>query len=398
VYFSTSIFNMTNRRLLALFFTLVSVGLVVVAAWNWSHWNWRESRRFAVGDLSAKVNLVFKSQGLSPRVSNWLYQHGISTRPKYVVVGQDGWMYLGDNFELVASKAAGHYTWPEQLAIDRWKSQLLERQQWLASQGVASLFAIAPNKHTIYPENAPTWLPFRSPALTPHLVKQAKAKDISIIDTGPAIAAQRCCMDWLYTKTDSHWTLPGAYFAYLEIMREIAVQIPGVVALSDSSVSFEKSFLPGGGLDRMLGIDGFYRGEVDPGYSLEISPAANKLCFRKASRDFRGTKKCEAVGDISMPAGITTVNRLSNPDALNDLSVLIVEDSFGLGPSRYFNHSFSTVWHAHLGYILNGDRLKTFVQKFKPDVVLYLVIERNILRPLVYEFDGQSNITAPIVE
>ncbi|MFT6957445.1 MAG: alginate O-acetyltransferase complex protein AlgJ [Halieaceae bacterium] len=398
MYFSTSTFEMTNRRLLVLFFTLASALLLVVAVWNWSHWSWRESRRFVAGDFSAKVNLVFKGQGLSPRISNWLYQQGISTRPKYVVVGQDGWMYLGDKFESVASKAAGHYSWPDPPAIDRWKSQLLARQQWLESQGVVSLFAIAPNKHSIYPENGPSWLPFRSPALTPHLVMQAKAKDISIVDSGPVIAAQRCCMDWLYTKTDSHWTLLGAYFAYLDIMQEITAQIPGLVVLPDASVSFGESRLPGGGLDRMLGIDGFYRGEVDPGYSLRILPVANKLCVRKTSRAFRGTKKCEAVGDINMPAGIRTVNRLSNPDALNDLSVLIVGDSFSLGPSRYFNHSFSTVWHAHLGYILNGERLKTFVQKFKPDVVLYLVVERNILRPLVYEFDGQSNITAPIIE
>jgi hypothetical protein len=398
VYFSTSIFKMTNRRLLALFFTLVSVALLLVAAWNWSHWDSRDSRRFAARDFPTKVNLFFNNQGLSPHILNWLYQQGISTRPKYVVVGQDGWMYLGDHFQLVASKAADNYPWPDQPAIDRWSSQLLARQQWLASRGVESLLAIAPNKHSIYPENAPTWLPFRPPALTPHLVKQAKASGVSIVDTSPAIAAQRCCMDWLYNKTDTHWTLPGAYFAYLEIMQEIAVRIPGVVALPASSISFEKSLLPGGRLDRMLGIDSLYPGEFDPGYVLKISPAANNLCFRKTSRKFSSTKKCEAVSDDHMSGGITTVNRVSNPDALNDLSVLIVEDSFGVAPSRYFNHSFSTVWHAHLGYLLTGDRLKEFVQKFRPDLVIYLMVERNLLRPGVYEFDGQSGITVPIVE
>ena len=296
------------------------------------------------------------------------------------------------------SKAGGHFPWPAEEEMNRWSQQLLERQQWLEQAGTVPLVAVAPNKHTIYPEQAPPWLPFQQPDLTRYLVSRARAEGVKIVDTAPLIAQQRCCVDWLYNKTDSHWTLPGAYLGYREVMLALAESIPSLSFLGDESVTFEQQPVPGGGLVRMLGISSFYKSRGDVGYRANFQSTADRMCARNTSVDFEVTGECEAVEDRNMQAGLYAVQQLSNPDALNDLSVLIVQDSFGLAPSRFFNHSFKTVWHAHLGYILNGDRLKEFVTTFQPDIVLYLVIERNLLRPIVYEFDGKSNISSPIIE
>ena len=157
---------MKPKNQITLFF-LISLGLLFLfALWNQQSWTLRQKQRFDNGQYPGKLGILFENGNVSPRVSLALYRRGISARPKYVVVGNDGWMYLGDKFEGAASRATTGLTELNESLLDRWSGQLLERQQWLAQEGVASLFAIVPNKHSIYPENAPAWLPFsdhRSP-------------------------------------------------------------------------------------------------------------------------------------------------------------------------------------------------------------------------------------------
>ena len=383
---------MKAGRQIALFL-LVSVGLLgVFAVWNQQNWTLRQEQRFDSGQYPGKLAILFENGNISPRVSLALYRRGISVRPNYVLVGQDGWMYLGDNFQDAATRAANGLEVLDDTLLARVSGQLRERQDWLAQQGVASLFAIVPNKHSIYPEYAPAWMPFSDHGDNGRLVAAAQSVGVNIVDTTPAIRAEKQGRQWLYNYTDTHWTYPAAFVGYSTILAALQNQGVPIEILPKDSVRFEATTYPAGGLAKLLGFARLLNHSFDRGYSVNIERPTESMCVTNIDRQFNESSECVAGPDRGIVGNYWTARQLSNPDALNDLSVLIVEDSFGFAPSRFYNNSFTTVWHAHLGFILNGERLKHFVQKFRPDIVVYMVVERNLLRPLAYEFDGASGI------
>lgn len=376
-------------------FLVISLGLLsLYASWNTQHWTKRQEFRFANGNLADRVQLLFENGNISPAISHQLYRRGISTRPNYVVVGQDGWMYLGDRYEQVASRAARGVPELDEPFLHRWSTQLRQRQDWLESKGIRSLFAIAPNKHAIYPEHGPAWMPFADHGVPARLTAAARAAGVNIVDTGPAIRALKSEREWLYNRTDTHWTYPAAFSGYRSIMDGLGEDI---VALSEGQVEFTPERQVAAGLARLLGFDGLYDDPFDPGYAAAVRRPVDGFCITRVTREFETTGPCKTAVDAGVLTSYLHAVELRNEHALNPLSVLLVEDSFGYAPSRFFQHSFRTVWHAHLGYILEGERLKQFVERFQPDVVIYMVVERNLLRPLAYEFDGASGqVEAPL--
>lgn len=392
--FFTSIFRDTVSRQLLLFLAL-SLGLLAAfAAWNQGNWTPRQSKRFAAASLEEKIALLFENGNISPEISRLFYRIGISVRPRYVVVGKEGWMYLGDKYEEVASRAARGIPELDRPLLARWSGQLRQRQDWLESRGVRSLFAIAPNKHAIYPEYGPSWLPFADHGTANRLVAAASEAGVNIVDTSPAIREQKCCLQWLYNRTDTHWTYPAAFIGYRAVMESLQGDL---AVLSEDDVVFSPKDYPGGGLSNLLGFSTLYDAPFDPGYDVAITRPAGGFCIVNIQRDFSTRGRCEPRADTGVLAGAMIARQVENPRALNDLSVLMVEDSFGYAASRFFNHSFKRVWHAHVGFILNGERLRQFVARFQPDIVVFLLVERNLLRPLYYEFDGASGLAeAPI--
>lgn len=389
---STSTFKPRARWQIACFLLLTGSLLVTFAVWNQQNWSLRQKQRFDAGAFPGKLAILFENGNISPSISMALYRMGISVRPNYVVVGKGGWMFLGDNFEGAVSRATVGLKSVDDMTLARWTGQLRERQDWLTEQGVRSLFAIVPNKHSVYPEHAPDWLSFDDHGDNERLVAAAESAGVHIVDTTPGIRQQKCCIDWLYNHTDTHWTFPGAFTGYSEVMAGLNRIGMAVEALTPAELEFSPENYPAGGLAKLLGFAGALQKPFDPGYTVDIARPADAMCLTNIDRDFIPSGDCVVGPDRPVVGNYWTARQVDNPAALNDLSVLVVEDSFGYAPSRFYNHSFSTVWHAHLGFILNGERLRKFVEKFKPDLVIYMAVERNVMRPLTYEFDGASGI------
>ena len=86
--------------------------------------------------------------------------------------------------------------------------------------------------------------------------------------------------------------------------------------------------------------------------------------------------------------------RLDNPDlpklvlndhALNDLTLLWLRDSMGTNISRLISATFSRTLELHHGSH-SIDQLQEFIEKHKPDILLFLIVERNILNPSFQTF------------
>ena len=72
--------------------------------------------------------------------------------------------------------------------------------------------------------------------------------------------------------------------------------------------------------------------------------------------------------------------KIVNSNALNNLNVLWLHDSFGRAMSPYMHITFKEVTHQHYRYAFkNMLNFKELVKKIKPDIIILSVVERNSL-------------------
>lgn len=133
-----------------------------------------------------------------------------------VVAGKDEWLFLPSEVAAVAENAL--YT-PEQLQtiVDNQLAMYEACQE----KGIEYFVVIVPNKITVYPEYAPSYIDTENIAGKMDQVLDALAKTpIKAIDVRQALLAHKD-EDALYLQTDSHWNELGAYYAYREIIQAI---------------------------------------------------------------------------------------------------------------------------------------------------------------------------------
>jgi hypothetical protein len=105
-------------------------------------------------------------------------------------------------------------------------------QGQLAARGVRFVFAVAPDKESIYPERLPpTWSPLGPTTLDRLLAELRRRTDVEIVDLRPALLAEKAndrpeVEDLAYFPRGTHWTPRGAFAASQEILRRIARDFP----------------------------------------------------------------------------------------------------------------------------------------------------------------------------
>ncbi|CAK8721141.1 hypothetical protein KKHLCK_10380 [Candidatus Electrothrix laxa] len=112
--------------------------------------------------------------------------------------------------------------------LEAWRVCLEERYYWLKEQGIDYVFALAPTKALVYPENLPLrilWTkrradrPMRYDQLTRYLKENAV---VPVADLRESLLKAKQSTDLpLFYRTDFHWNYYGAFIAYQEIIRTI---------------------------------------------------------------------------------------------------------------------------------------------------------------------------------
>lgn len=119
--------------------------------------------------------------------------------------------------------------------LEDWLVCLEERYYWLKEQGIDYIFALAPTKALVYPENLPSRIlnlktRLSRPTRYEQLVTYMKEKSlVPVVDLRTLlIAAKQQTMEkkgnddlLLYYKTDFHWNYYGSFLAYRAIIDEI---------------------------------------------------------------------------------------------------------------------------------------------------------------------------------
>lgn len=308
-------------------------------------------------------------------VSRWLaialYPLGISTDPKQVIIGRDGWLYLGDMHAQTVSvdrrpPTAAEIELGKQIgaATDAWDA-------YLSSKGV-KLFRvmIGPNKGTIYPEHMPGWAKPASPNATDALF--AGTSKMLYIDLRTALLEAKASQSHdLYYKTDSHWNFLGAGFAFRAFAQQVGSAAPDLRWPSNSAYDFTRS-IPheGGDLANFLRLSANLSDSVPMIHALDLPVETTQSDF--------DTKQIIHQGGNSMIGAPAKPLLVKSVGALNNKKVLWLRDSFGGGMSPLMAATFSDVLQLHWREAIKpGGRFVQLVEKWKPDYVFLTVVERD---------------------
>lgn len=157
--------------------------------------------------------------------------------------------------------------------LEQWRITLEERHAWLARRGIAYVFAMAPTKGLIYPEQLPDRIQqararlgaeSRFDQLARYLREHARVPVVDLKSALLSVKNERAD-PLLYYKTDFHWNFYGALRAYQAIMEETARAYPQltqpVLRLADFDMEVDTEWVHHRFMG-MLGLrPGRYRGE-----------------------------------------------------------------------------------------------------------------------------------------
>jgi hypothetical protein len=271
-----------------------------------------------------------------------------------VLVGKNGWLFTTD------AQMIDHYSGQLQLTQEElhdWQVLLEKRRDWLAKRGIAYLFVVPPDKHTIYPEELPDWVTKVRPQtmLDQFFAYMHEHSTVHVLDLRHAlIEAKKIHPDYL--KTDTHWNFFGGFIAYQEVMRALDQEVPGVeppLPLSDFTMT--KRPEPGGDLARILGLSMAESNAYVP----VPKPGLPKFTTTHGPTD---RPKDPRITDNPLAKG----------------RVFIFHDSYGLSWVRFLGYNFN-----HVTYRWQYDINPAWIEQDKPNIVINEMLERffNIEHP-----------------
>jgi alginate O-acetyltransferase complex protein AlgJ len=277
-----------------------------------------------------------------------------------VLVGKDGWLFYTQN------QMIDHYTGllqftPEQL--HQWQVLLEKRRDWLAKQGIAYLFVVTPDKHTVYPEYLPDWLiksKIRSQTkLDQFVAYMHEHSTVPILDQRKVVIDAKHIYP-TYFKTDVHWNFFGAFVAYQQLMEALDQLRPGLdkpLPLSDFTVTnwVIPEMTVGGDLAKILGLK---------------MTEHNSYCLFPKSGPAPFTSK------IAPPDHPKEPRYTDNPKAKGRM--IIFQDSFAMNWLQFLGYHFNNVTYLWQYYFNPA-----YIEAHKPDIVVTEMNERffNIADP-----------------
>ena len=278
----------------------------------------------------------------------WL---GVSPSPA-VIKGRDGWLFYADDG---GAEDATNEALLDESELKDWRDSLFRTRDWLQGRHIAYVFAIAPDKQVIYPENLP-------PTLT-RVNNMSRADQVEAIcrdaripaaDLRTPLAAAKQA-ERIYFKTDTHWNDRGALVAYRRISDAVRAQTPLVPEAwsHDDFVPAERE-IEGQDLARMMGLLRVLR-EID----LTLVP--------KRERRARVVEPAGVPPTAEEGRLVTEIPGSTLPRAV------VFRDSFASRLAPYLSEHFSRAV-----YLWQNDFDPDVIEKERPDVVIQEIVSRHL--------------------
>jgi hypothetical protein len=304
------------------------------------------TERFLVDRFGFRHELI----GLNNRVT--LFGLGVSPVDD-LVLGKHGWVFYDENDSIAAGRGLRPLTGAE---LEAWRCVLEARRDWLAARGVAYVFVVAPDKHTIYADYLPDHLAPVVPRtrLDQLLAHMAAHSSVTVLDLRPALAAARRAHPVVYYPHGTHWNDLGAWAAYRAVMEHVHRLLPDVAPAWREDPPLVPAARAKESWDRRLHIDGRL---TSPEWTIRDPEPAWRLVHETT------TPPRQRVTEI--PGSPTP-------------RVVLFHDSFAVQWRRWMSHHVG-----HVAYRWQDELERAFVAHERPALVVQELVERHLWPPPV---------------
>lgn len=289
---------------------------------------------------------------------------GVSTKPNKVLIGKNGFLFLGNYWTNVVEQVKGKSIF-NNTELNNWLLQFNNRKNYLDRKDIELFVLVAPNKHSIYSEFLPSYIKKSNENRLNQICFSNRVFNL-INPTQEILNAKAKFGDYLYPKTDSHWSEIGAYIAYLELMKEVQSQYKAVKPINLSEVNFKIEPFGGWDQDKML----------------NAKTEANDFIVKILSNQEweNNLIKTNYNGDTLSIDSMQPIRYNEQSIVYNDskpYTVLVLKDSFSERLSIFLNQTFGKIIYCHYNQP-EGIELTRLVDEYNPDMVIYEFVERAI--------------------
>ena len=347
-------------------------------------WSWEKSsidKYFTELDQYLDDHFPFRKVLMSS-YSTLLYNFGVASKPDNMLFGDDGFLFAGNSLNLVIDQVTGKNIFKAN-ELAEWNNCFYQKKEYLEKLDIKQYVAIAPNKHSIYPENMPSYI-------IPSKINRLQQVEDShppfpFLNLKTALLEKKS--DWeefsLFKKTDTHWTTVGAYLAYQEIIKNIQIDFEDIKPIELQQANFKTiPELVMGDLKSHLQI--LFPRE---GFKVEI------LKNEEWNDDLIKTDIDGNVLDFNSLDKIKFQEKAIVYNAEKPYTVLFFEDSFSFVLAPFLNQTFGKVIYIHYSDP-SSIELTKLVEEYQPDIVLYQMCERQLYQKQILH----NNISSKLEE
>jgi alginate O-acetyltransferase complex protein AlgJ len=280
----------------------------------------------------------------------------------HVLRGANDWLFYADEER---SYDDGSYD-PSDAELAKVAAIYKARADWCAARGIAYVFALVPNKSTVYARYLPASVRHVTPPAGERLIPLVRARGVRAIDLRSALIRASASGE-VYSKGETHWNDAGAYVAYREIVA--ALRGAGVRdTISAGMLRPRIALQDDADLDRLAGITPRVQNRVVvddfPQRAHEV--AAPALPADPLAPQFQ--RFAYAVDDPRLPRG-----------------AVIFGDSFSVLLRRFLAEDFrrTVVLQHEITHGVQFDRAA--IEAEKPTVVIQELIERSLVYSTRFE-------------
>jgi alginate O-acetyltransferase complex protein AlgJ len=164
------------------------------------------------------------------RANQWLRLFVLhSEASPTLVAGADGWLFFGADNSIPVQRGLAPL---DEKELERWRSDIETRRDWLRARGIEYAFAIVPNKQAVYPERVPEELVQLGPTRLDQVTAWMRAKsDVRFVDLRDALLAEKlhdAGGDFAYYPLGSHWSWRGAWAGWNAIVASFGGAVPAL--------------------------------------------------------------------------------------------------------------------------------------------------------------------------
>lgn len=246
---------------------------------------------------------------------------------------------------------------------------------WAETNGIVYQMTVVPSRLTVYPEGHPLGRHLQGRRLLEDVGRKIRPEERArYLDVTDTLVAHRRDPEAIYYKFDTHWTDHGARLAYVEILRGLKTQGLDVEPFPESAFRFSQEPMPGD-ITGLLGIN-----SLTNWLEVRVEPVLKDSSLRVLQVLDPAGQVVSTVEDS--PEALLRACRESRQFRLSGVSpgprALVVRDSFTIALVPYLAEHFS---EATFVRTIPGEYcLKEWVERIRPDVVLEIFGEINVMR------------------